>query len=283
MDVLLLGGGGFLGKKLKTVLLNDAHNITAPPYSELDIRDACRLNKVFEESRPEVVLLAAAMTNVDGCEKDKEKAYEVNVFGTRNVVNACSRHDAKLVFFSTDFVFDGVGGSYEEDNPPNPLSYYAKTKRWGEEEIIRSSCDYIIERVSVLYGYNDASDKLSFVKWVIGSLNAHMPIHVVTDQYSCPALIDEIASATLSLLLKKEKGIFHVAGSECLSRFDFALTVADVFHLDNTLIAPTTSETLSQIAIRPRNSCLSIEKIKKRGIRMSDTKTGLAFMKGCMK
>jgi dTDP-4-dehydrorhamnose reductase len=282
MKILLIGSNGFLGKKLWSHFGKFPHQIITPTHTALDICDKSEVNHVFEKTSPELTILAAAFTNVDGCERDKESAYNVNVLGTKNIVEACRRHKTRLVFFSTDFVFDGLRGNYSEEDEPNPLSYYGKTKRMAEEAIEASGLDFIIERVSVLYGYNDYNDKLTFEKWVKKSLEEGKQINVVSDQYSCPTLIDDIAHATQVLTEKEESGIFHVVGSECISRYDFAREIAYAFSLDKTLITPISTEMLSQIAPRPRNSCLSTEKIKKHGITVSDTKTGLQIMKRCM-
>jgi len=282
MKILLIGSNGFLGKKLWSHFGKLPYQIVTPVHAALDICDAPRVDHMFEKISPDVAVLAAGFTDVDGCERDKERAYEVNVLGTKNIVEACRRQRTKLVFFSTDFVFDGLRGNYNEEDEPNPQSYYGKTKQMAEETIETSGLDFIIERVSVLYGYNDSCDKLTFEKWVKKSLAEGKPIDVVSDQHSCPTLIDDIAHATQVLTEKKESGLFHVVGPECISRYDFARRIAYAFSLDETLITPVSTEMLSQIAPRPRNSCLSIEKIKKRGITMSDTKTGLHIMKRCM-
>jgi dTDP-4-dehydrorhamnose reductase len=282
MKILLIGSNGFLGKKLWSHFGKLSHQIITPTHAALDICDKSGVNHVFEKTSPELTILAAAFTNVDGCERDKESAYNVNVLGTKNIIKACQRQKTRLVFFSTDFVFDGLRGNYTEEDEPNPQSYYGKTKRMAEEAIEMSGLDFIIERVSVLYGYNDYHDKLTFEKWVKKSLEEGKPINVVSDQYSCPTLIDDIAYATQVLTEKEESGFFHVVGSECISRYDFARRIAYAFSLDETLITPVSTEMLSQIALRPRNSCLSTEKIKKCSITMSDTKIGLQIMKRCM-
>jgi dTDP-4-dehydrorhamnose reductase len=281
MKILLLGSNGFLGKKLWSHFKKFPHQIVTPTHAMLDICDKSGVNHVFEKTSPELTILAAAFTNVDGCERDKESAYNVNVLGTKNIIEACRRHESRLVFFSTDFVFDGLRGNYNEEDEPNPQSYYGKTKRLAEEAIETSGLDFIIERVSVLYGYNDSSDKLTFERWFKKSLEEGKPINVVSDQYSCPTLIDDISHATQVLAEKEESGFFHVVGPECISRYDFARRIAYTFSLDETLITPVSTEMLSQIAPRPRNSCLSTEKIKKHGITMSDTKAGLQIMKIC--
>ena len=278
MKIFLIGSNGFLGKKLTGL----PHEIFTTTHAAMDVCDASDVKHFFRRAAPEVAILAAAFTDVDGCEKDRRKAYDINVAGTKNIVEACVQHKTKLVFFSTDYVFDGEKGNYTEEEKSNPQSHYGKTKLWAEEAIKDSCVDFIIERVSVLYGYNDAHDKQTFEKWVTESLKAKKEIRVVSDQFSCPTLIDDIARATNVLLERGESGVFHVVGSECLSRYHFALNIADVFGFDKNLITPILTEELAQPAPRPKNSCLSTEKIKKRGIEMSDTKTGLKTMKRCM-
>jgi len=262
--------------------MSSGYSVNTATHEAMDIRDFSNVSRILKSMDPDLVIHTAAFTDVDGCEKDRKKAYEVNVLGTRNIVHACKENHLKLIFFSTDYIFDGEEGYYREEDKANPLNSYGKTKLQAEEEIVKSGIEYIIERVSVLYGYNDSGDKLTFARWVIKSLKEGKNISVVTDQLSCPTLIDNIAHATLTLIEKEEEGVFHVTGSECLSRFDFARTIADTFNLDGSLISPVATEALTQTATRPKNSCLSTEKINKLGIQMSDTKNGLAFMKRCM-
>ena len=162
----------------------------------------------------------------------------------------------KLVYVSTDFVFDGKKGMYTEKDECNPLNWYGKTKLEGEKRVAALD-DYVIARTSVLYGWHK---RLNFVTWVIHQLQYNHPIRIVTDQYTCPTLADNLAACLLELSAKGQ-GLYHVAGSERINRYAFALKIAHTFKLDVNLITPICSEELNQKAHRPKDSSMSIKKV----------------------
>lgn len=226
---------------------------------------------------PDVVIHSAALTQVDYCEENHALAWKVNVKGTCNLVNICEKLGARLIYVSTDFVFDGSKGMYSEDDKPNPLNYYAYTKLKGEEIVKKSELEFAIARVSVLYGWHN---RTGFVNWVINELQKNHTIKVVDDHYNSPTLANNAALAILRIIEKNKTGIYHTAGSERISRFQLALNIARVFELDETLIKPVSSSELKQKAKRPRDSSLSVNKVRRDlKIRMLDTKKGLKIMK----
>lgn len=212
----------------------------------------------IERVSPDAVIHCAAFTNVDQCEIEREKAWNVNVLGTEKVAAACQKTGAKLVYVSTDFVFDGKKGRYTEEDEPNPVSWYGKTKLEGEQKV-EIIDNYVIARTSVLYGWHK---RLNFVTWVIYQLKNENPIRIVTDQYTCPTLADNLADCLIELCVHNGYGLYHVTGSERINRYEFALKIARIFGLDTTLITPIRSEELNQKAERPKDSSLSTEKVK---------------------
>jgi dTDP-4-dehydrorhamnose reductase len=210
----------------------------------------------LETVNPDVVIHCAAFTNVDQCESEREKAWAVNVSGTEKISTTCQKIGAKLVYISTDFVFDGKKGMYTEKDECNPLNWYGKTKLEGEKRVEQLD-DYVIARTSVLYGWHTT---LNFVTWVIHQLQHKCPIKIVTDQYTCPTLADNLAACLLQLSVKGH-GLYHVAGSERINRYAFALKIAHTFGLDVNFITPIVSEELNQKAHRPKDSSLSIKKV----------------------
>ncbi len=212
----------------------------------------------IERVDPDVVIHCAAFTNVDQCEIEREKAWDVNVLGTEKVATACQKISAKLVYVSTDFAFDGKKSMYTEKDEPNPVNWYGKTKVEGEKRV-EVIDDYVIARTSVLYGWHK---NLNFVTWVIQQLKSKTPIRIVTDQYTCPTFADNLADCLLDICVHDIHGLYHVTGSERINRHDFALKIAYTFGLDTTLITPILSEELNQKAERPKDSSLSIEKVK---------------------
>jgi len=235
-------------------------------YSEIFPKERIDITKkeiftAIKKVNPDVVIHCAAFTNVDECEIQKEKAWEVNVTGTENVAQACQEVDGKMIYISTDFVFDGKKGMYKETDKTNPINYYGKTKLEGEKRVKEICKNYVIARTSVLYGWHE---RLNFVTWVIEQLKNKNKIKIVTDQYTSPTLADNLAKALLEIAEKDIRGLYHVTGSERINRYDFALKIADRFDLDKGLITPILSKELNQKAERPKDSSLSIEKIKNK-------------------
>lgn len=284
MKILITGAAGFLGTKVMALLKDDFELIgtdtgTAKGSLKMDITKKDEVDFVFQKVKPDVVLHIAAMTDVDRCEVEKELAQNINVMGTKNIIDSCKKINARLVHISTDFVFNGGKGDYTEDDLPDPLSYYANTKLQAEELVKRSRLKWIVIRPEVLYGYNGDGSERSFVQWVYASLKQGKEIRVVDDQYNTPTLVDDIANALIILIKKGREGIYHVAGSEKLSRYDMAVKLAAVFGFDKRLIKRIKSSALKQQAKRPVDSSLNTEKLKKEGVIMHTFEEGLRIMK----
>ena len=269
MKILLTGGSGLFGRAfVELVKDRTSHDIYAT-YNEnivdseeavsLDITDKKRVEEVIKKLQPDVVVHAAAFTNVDKCEVEKEKAYDVNVKGTKNVAMASNEISAKMIYISTDYVFDGTKGFYEEKDKTNPISYYGLTKLEGEKAVQEICDDFIIARTSVIYG----AHKKNFATWVIKELEKGNQIKIITDQWVSPTLNVDLAEQILALIEKDEKGIFHTAGGERINRYDFVVEMARVFDFNEKLITPATSKEMNWIAKRPMDSSLNVSKISK--------------------
>jgi len=274
--ILILGANGFLGSNIiqlrrenKVIFKDfsfiaaDLHNNyidKAVPFYHIDITHQDDVYNKIVNLSPDIIVLTAALTNVDQNEKDKRLATKINVEGPKNVIKACKQIDSKLVFMSTDFVFDGEKkGYYTEDDIPNPISHYAKTKLDAELAIINSDIDHLICRTAVLYGWNN--EKLNFITWVLKKLQDNECINIVTDQINNPTYVRNLSVIILKLIEKKASGIYHTAGDDALSRYEIAIKCAEVFEYDKNLIHPIAS--LNQVAIRPKNASLNITKLKK--------------------
>ncbi len=284
MKILIVGASGFLGKKLFNILSKEFEVIGTTHtkkkgFIDLDITKKDKTLQLIEKVKPNMIIMPASITDVDFCEKEKEKAHQTNVEGVKSIVEGCKKINARLIYFSTDYVFNGKKGNYKEDDQLNPLSYYAKTKVEAEEIVKNSRLDYIIGRVSCLYGYNSTEDKQTFVNFVISNIKKGNPVSAFRDQILSPTLIDDIVNAILILIKKWENGIFHIAGSEPISRYDFTLKITDVFNLDKKLIKSIKTSELKQKAKRPLNASLDISKLEKLGIKMSNIEEGLKKMK----
>ncbi|MGZ7049167.1 MAG: dTDP-4-dehydrorhamnose reductase [Methanobacterium sp.] len=280
--IFVTGGSGLLGSKFTRDYFNYdiIRTFNANPENKcisLNITDEKdTLNKI-RSANPDLVIHSAALTNVDYCEDHRREAFEINVKGTQNIVKACEKVGSKLIYVSTDFVFDGEKGMYEEGDKTNPLGYYALTKLQGEESVQNSVLDYAITRLSVSYGFHRRSN---FVTWVIDELKDGNEINVVTDQYNSPTLADNVTEAIIKIFEKDKEGIYHTSGSERINRFDFAKNIAEVFNLDKGLINPIKSNKFVQKAKRPKDSSLCVEKAEKDlKMKMLNTLEGLNEMK----
>jgi dTDP-4-dehydrorhamnose reductase len=228
-------------------------------FFPLDISDAAYTMAFIDEMKPDVVVLTAAYTNVDGCEKNKEDAFSLNVTGTKNVAEACETVGAKMVYISSDYVFNGMKGHYSETDGTDPIDYYGLTKLMGEEQVKSICSNFIIARTSVLYGIH----KPNFVTWLISQLEKKKSFEIVTDQIISPTYTFDLSEQLLALLDRDACGMFHTAGGEILSRFDMAVRIAEVFDYDVDLVKPTSMEMLSWVAKRPKDSSLNVSKIAK--------------------
>lgn len=280
--LFITGGSGLLGSKF-TNFTQEYEVITTynknPQLNavKLDIADEQDVFDKIELLSPDLVVHSAALTNVDYCEDHQEEAYKINAQGTLNIVKACEKIDSKLIYVSTDFVFDGKEGLYKETDKPNPISYYGLSKLKGEEFVENSNINSAIARVSVLYGWHG---NFNFVMWVINELKIGNEINIVTDEFNSPTYAENAAKSILKIYSKNKEGIYHIAGDERISRFEFAKNIAQVFELDEKLINPIKSDNLIRKARRPLDSSLSVEKAKNDlDIKLLNTTEGLKEMK----
>jgi len=286
MRLLVIGGGGQLGTKI-VEKAKDRFQVYAtyltrkPPLNQSNTFQTDKTNRedvltLFQRLRPEVVIDTAALHNVDYCETHKAEARLANFEGTRNIAEACRNHNARMIFISTDYVFDGVKGNYTEDDDTNPVNYYGTTKLEGEKAVAQICPNHVIARPSVIYGYvssvqreSSSGKPLNFAIWLAQKLRNNEPVKIVNDQYSSPTLADNLADIVLELTESGKTGTYHTAGKTRLSRHDFAVKIAQKLNFDQKLITPTETGQLKQLAKRPMDSSLKVEKIEKDlGVRM---------------
>lgn len=292
MRVLITGSNGLLGQKLvKTfssthrtsgIDLQKDSIIRIPnfSYQDISITEKEKLKELFSSFKPEIVINAGAYTDVDGCEKNKEKAWEVNVEGVKNLSELCRENKAKIVQLSTDYIFDGKKGPYSEEDSPNPEGYYGLTKLESEKEIIKSQINFLIVRTNVLYG-KSLGETHNFVLWLIQKLKNGEEVRIVTDQYSNPTLADNLAEAIKDAVEKNISGILNIAGGDkVISRYEFALKIAEKFGLDQSLIKKISTSELNLPAPRPLKGGLKIDKAKKLlTTELLDVDKGLEYLK----
>jgi dTDP-4-dehydrorhamnose reductase len=272
--LLILGASGLLGSKLfvqaagrfevRGTYNPDVDGRTAWRLEPLDIGSKDEIERLFDKIRPESVILAAAMTNVDACEKQPSMANRVNAAGPELVARSCKKLGARLVHVSTDYVFDGSKSRrYTENDMPRPISVYASTKLAGEKAVLSTVPESVIARPAVLYGWNPIEDKENFVVWVLKKLRTNQRATLFEDQWISPTFADDLAKTLLELLEMDVSGIWHVSGPDCLDRPTCGRMIAEAFDLDKGLIHPAPSSSVPLPAKRPRYSCLDVSKVEK--------------------
>jgi dTDP-4-dehydrorhamnose reductase len=228
-------------------------------YESMDFTDPLAVKKTFETHRPDVVVHAGAMSNVDECELNHVLAYKTNVEGTSTMLLNAKEHKCFFVFISTDFIFDGARGMYSEEDMPGPVNFYGKTKLDAEIAIKEYEYDWAIVRTVLVYG-TPISAKQNILTIVKEKLEKGEEYSVVNDQVRTPTFVEDITQAIISIIEKKAKGVFHISGKDVLTPYDMACCVADFFGFNKSLIKKVTAADFSQPAKRPPITGFVIDK-----------------------
>lgn len=288
----MTGGSGLLGGAIASagrkagydmVVGYNSHTLDDSSSIKLDIIDDQSVSKAIEKEKPDVVIHAAAMTDVDRCEMKPTLAYDVNVEGTRNIVRVLKKSKAFLINVSTDYVFSGTKGNYSEEDKTGPVNVYGSLKLEAETMVSTSLDDWCTVRPSVIYGSSPAVGKTNFVLWLINKLRNSEHVDIVTDQIVSPTLNTSLAEMILEVAERRTIGMLHLTGATQMSRFDFAMEIAERFDLDTDLIRPVTSEEMSWVARRPINSSLDVSKATRvLGVKPLRVKEAVLLLKGEM-
>lgn len=291
--ILITGSNGLLGQKLVELLshCNSYHltltsienesvfGATAFHYIPLDLIRKQDVRRAVDGAEPEVIINTAAMTNVDLCETNREMAWKTNVIAVENLANAAKLTGARVIHFSTDYVFDGMNGPYVESDRPNPLSYYGRTKLASENLLTTLGIPHTIVRTMVLYGVGNGV-KVNFALWLLKNLSEEKPIKVVDDQLGNPTLADDLAYAVLKIIELERTGLYHIAGHDIVSRYQFAVQFADIFGFDKKLIASVKTSSIKQAAPRPlKSGLITLKAETDLGIKISGVAQGLRVFK----
>jgi dTDP-4-dehydrorhamnose reductase len=300
-----IGASGLIGSRVAELFADSYPMNNLSLETGFDIRKSEMVDReIGQDTAASVVILFSAKTDVDGCEKDKETdqavlqkdkneqeaffrdnptAWAINVFGTQNVVNSCKKAHKKLIYISTDFVFDGNNpppGGYKETDMASPSSWYGKTKYEGEKVVEQSGLDYLIIRTAFPYRQDVFALKKDLVHIFLGLLEKKQPFQVVADALITPTFVDDFAMALKTLLDKNEKGIYHVVGSQSLSAYDAVLIMANEFGFDQSLVGKNTAAELYQgRAPRPFHSIINNAKIQALGVKMRTFAEGIKELK----
>jgi dTDP-4-dehydrorhamnose reductase len=264
LKLLITGAGGLYGSKLAQLAFERGFEVYSSDIQmqsvygnlvKLDVSVKAQVDDVFHRIKPDVVVHAASLTDVDKCELNKELAWKVNVDGTMHIREASEREEAFLVYISTDYVFSGEKGYYAESDAADPQNYYGLTKLIAEE-IVQTLPEFFIARPSVIYGAAPAAGKVNFALWLIETLRKGNRVKIVKDQWNTPTLNTNLAEMTLEAVERRLVGLYHLCGATRVSRLEFAKVVADVFGLDKGLIDKVSSSHFSWLAKRPVDSSL---------------------------
>ena len=290
--VFITGANGLLGQAIISLFTRETNyelitsSVEDKPfleyghkYEKLDITDKEEVKRVIARYSPEVIVNCAAFTDVDKCETEREFSWKLNVDGVKNLIIAAKKSDSKIIHFSTDYVFDGKNGPYNEDATPNPISFYGRSKLASENALTSSGVEHAIIRTMVLYGIGN-NVKKNFALWLVETLKKNQPVTIVTDQVGNATIADDLAYGTYKIIEKNRTGLYHIAGKDILSRFDFAIKVCEVFNFNKKLVSPILTADLNQPAPRPLNSGLIVLKAEADlGIKLMDSLESLRLLK----
>jgi len=292
LNLFITAGSGLLGKALletcpnefklsATYFPNKPDNFPeSVNFFELNITNRDKVLKCIKKIKPDVIIHTAAIGSVDFCEKNKDISWATNVDGTKNIIEAAKECNSEIIYISSNAVFDGNNPPYKEEDETNPISYYGETKVICEKLVKNSELKSVVIRAILMYGWHNSSERQNMVTWILDSVSKGVPLKIVNDIYSNPLLSLNCANAIWAVIKKEKTGIFHVAGSDCVSRYDFALKIAEIFDLDKSMLAPVPNSYFTEIAPRPYNTCLCTDKMERElKIKSIGIEEGLKILK----
>jgi dTDP-4-dehydrorhamnose reductase len=268
--VLVLGANGQLGSDVTAAFAADGHDVSALTHQDIELTSLESVKLAFEKARPEIVINAAAFSNVERCETDPVLAFQVNALGARNVAQACRVHEATIVHISTDYVFDGAKSApYTELDVPCPLNVYGNTKLSGEFFVRSANPRHFVVRVCGIYGRNPcrSKDGLNFVELMRKLSKERDEIRVVADEFVTPTPTVEIARQLIVLSRTSHYGLFHATAEGSCSWYEFARSILDLTGSKTRLVQARPGEFSAKVP-RPRNSVLENAALKREGLNV---------------
>jgi dTDP-4-dehydrorhamnose reductase len=293
--ILVTGSNGLLGQKItERILQTKQFNLIATSkganrypiqegytYAEMDILNPEKVLQVLQKFKPDAIIHTAAMTNVDTSHTQPELARQLNVIAVQTLAQIAAAEGIQLIHLSTDFIFDGADGPYDEEAEANPLSHYGKTKLEGELVVKSSGAHWVIIRTILVYGIVSDMSRSNIVLWAKGALESNKPINVVNDQWRMPTLAEDLADGCLLAVEKDAQGVFNISGKDMMSVSELVAEVADYWDLDKGMMKEISSESLNQEAKRPVRTGFILDKaISQLGYKPKSFKEGLAILDG---
>ncbi len=265
MKSLVTGSAGLVGSQLVKDLTKQNHTVYSCYHNvipecgittKLDLTNPDDIKKTVNEISPDVIIHLAAMTGVDLCETEQDLAMTINAKATEILANESAKQKAFFVYVSTDYVFDGKVGMKKENDSPNPLGFYGKSKLAGETALNSLASGWCIARTSTPFGIH--TTKKSFPLWIKENLESKKEIPVLIDQFTSPTYVPNLSKMLIEVATKQITGIIHLAGATRISRYDLAELVSDKLSLDKELLIPTKIDEMNWKAQRPRDSSLDV-------------------------
>lgn len=279
MKVFVTGANGLLGQHLIRQLVNEGKFVihacgkgpsrlpygqgNAVTYHQIDLTDFKKSQVLVEKISPHIIIHAAALTQPNECAADKTQCWKTNVGATRTLIKAAQKTKSYFIYVSTDFVFDGKEGPYDEHATPNPINDYGESKLLAEEIVELSGLHWATVRTVLVYGGKVPGGRPNFIQWVKEKLTAGEKIQVVDDQLRTPTYVEDLAKGIILVLMKHAKGIYHISGKEMCTPYQLAVLVANELNLDASLIEQVTTATFKEAARRPLKTGFIITKAVK--------------------
>ncbi|ANH81919.1 NAD(P)-dependent oxidoreductase [Niabella ginsenosidivorans] len=276
MKVLVTGSNGLVGSYVVKQLLEEGDAVFASSRSadlsgfkssgyhfiQCNFTDPYAVHTAFERIRPDVVVHSGAMSKPDDCERNQAEAYETNMAGTVQLLLNAADYKSFFIFLSTDFIFNGKEGMHKEEDAPDPLSYYGKTKREAEEAVMEYEYGWAIVRTVFVYG-KPLYGRDCFLNMIAKKLQNNEPFRIVNDQERTPTFAEDLAKGISAIINKRATGIFHLSGEEVVTPYQMAMAVAGFMNIQSHRLKPVSTAELNELARRPLKSGLDVTKAKK--------------------
>lgn len=266
---LVIGGTGLLGQYLIEEAKRRGHQVvgtrrgpaegSSGSWISLDLADREAVRRTVRDASPDIVLNAAAMTDVDGCEDRPDEALAINGLAPAAMAGAAKSTGARFVHASTDYVFDGTGPA-SETTEPHPLGAYGRTKLEGERRALQANPDTLVTRLSAVFGWNRVSSKPNSVTRILRGVEAGEEVRLFTDQRVTPTYAKTAAQAAFDLAELRAKGVFHVASRDCVSRLEMGQAIVEAFGIPGAKLVPVAMRSIAMKAVRPPAPCLVVTK-----------------------
>ena len=261
---LVTGSAGLVGSQVVKDLVKENHTVFSCYHDEkplcgtpilLDLTDKSKIIQTLQKAKPDRIIHLAAMTSVDLCETEKELATQINTKATEILAKQAAKYNAFFLYVSTDYVFDGINGMKKEDDTPNPLGFYGKSKLEGETTLNKLASGWCIARTSTPFGIHK---KKNFPLWVKENLDAKKEIPVLVDQFTSPTYVPNLSKMLIEIATRQITGIIHTAGASRISRYSLAEMVAEKLNLDKKFLCPASINEMNWKAQRPKDSSLDV-------------------------